>query len=590
MKVTIYLVTVLYFNLCTCEEDCTSNFMNLSIYLNSIHHAHRTHKVENHDEIQIYLLWSNDTQHNARNEKFTVIAHHLGFDVKKVDEFCSDGLEATRIVAKYLKNVINLKVNITDKMNLHDDGDSLVTSVIVGLTDHRKEEKDSDGVINIGLPFSEECRRTDHGCIKVCKSGHNKTIDGIEYETCTVTVESMNTFTIVISNRIQRYKVLYEILQQFDENYNESSYPNWSEVIKTKNRNILLCTDEKVDDTQIIVKDCTKIGDYTEMGIEAALVPKPLQEETVTNLTVLFYDIPYLLPEHTVMYPNSFTLFNNYNSLLKYALLNFIKRQHWNRIAIISDDSPYSDSFEEELVALFREKGVVYSLKQCLGITCDFKKALQELKKEQAFIIIANVGERYAKKLVENASKLGMTAKARIMWIWRGWPFRGQSEVLKNIGEVFSLNVMPDHRIKKINDLYTNKINAGIEIIKGTLQNIYRNNYKIPRNIAEQLKIDLNNQPVVVKLIKVTPHGPKKLETREIFSSHNGSIKMYATVNYLDLAESCNARSYSFSSPCEDSYPLIILLVIGILLLTLIAIFLIFQKYTNGLRTYRSLS
>ncbi|KAI5640272.1 receptor family ligand binding region domain-containing protein [Phthorimaea operculella] len=370
---------------------------------------------------RLFLLSTDDDEHKALNTKIIKWGKTLGFSFETVyiPEHCSDGnqffsLTATETLSKYYE-VINLKVNIPYNYFL--------------LQEEEEDNIDFEGHHKFALVGDTY---TENKVQDVCKSikGNND-----DYEHCENTTEKIALlyYGKLISKSIKFYKLLYNILQRIDSNYNVEEHEYWKKYAKVskngpiKRHSIVICANQKFNRSGIeknnrhTVDDCDNVNDFKELDVLAVIAPKPCHEEEFTSLPVVFYDVmaPYLLPKDKVKYPNSATLYGNFHPEMAYQLMEFIQTQSWKRIAIVSDDSLYSSDFEDLMTNLFVRNSFVYSAHQCSGLKCSFYQALKRLKNADARVIIANVDEKYASKVMVTAKQLKLTSDEGVLWIFR---------------------------------------------------------------------------------------------------------------------------------------------------------------------------
>lgn len=110
-------------------------------------------------------------------------------------------------------------------------------------------------------------------------------------------------------------------------------------------------------------------------SILAVIAPKPFSDIPDTEVPIYFYEAPYFINDLDA-FSNNIPALIDWRPL-KHAFTHFFEQQDWIRIVIVSDSSPYSAAFEEELVGHFNEKGLVYNVQRCLKTSlhdCDFEE------------------------------------------------------------------------------------------------------------------------------------------------------------------------------------------------------------------------
>ncbi|KAI8441079.1 hypothetical protein MSG28_009343 [Choristoneura fumiferana] len=184
---------------------------------------------------------------------------------------------------------------------------------------------------------------------------------------------------------------------------------------------------------------------HGDKSILAVIAPEPFDDIPDSEVPIYFYEAPYFL-ENLDAYSNNIPALIDWRPL-KHAFTHFFEQQGWIRIAIVSDNSPYSAAFEEELVGHFNEKQLVYNVQRCvetLHHDCDFKEALQFIIDNNALIVVANVDARNAWVLLKQAREHGVTRKNEFIWLARDWPFVNVSKKeLFDISPIISLTLAP---------------------------------------------------------------------------------------------------------------------------------------------------
>ncbi|XP_026751631.2 uncharacterized protein LOC113512061 [Galleria mellonella] len=315
---------------------------------------------------------------------------------------------------------------------------------------------------------------------------------------------------------------------------------------------------------ELIFSECNtemKIPDNTS----AVLAPKPLQFSSFNpQIPFIFYDSNHLLPVHEEDYPNSYTLLPW--QPLKYALVKFLQKMKWQRIAVISDDSYFSDEFEKELISLLHENDFVYTVKQCLYNinssnydpnlkTCTFDKGLNELRNQEykVWVIIANVEIYNLEKLTRAARDLGIRG---VQWIFRH-PYNDDTKhIPDNIGDIYYIKLSPSGT-NAFNDL----IYTGIEYIKKAL---FYGNMNITFPISTVVRATITKRYYTFRGII------------DIDGTKSSVIEMPHA--YISDLSDCYIRSNDFDKPCDNFLLCLLFLVIIMFMLILLIIVIYFSN------------
>lgn len=140
---------------------------------------------------------------------------------------------------------------------------------------------------------------------------------------------------------------------------------------------VLICSDEWMHNclnrNRIIAKNlkfkskptsaCAEFVKIYQNNLLAVLAPAPFEMDYEISIPMIFYQTPYLYPEHKSHFPNSMNLVSGL--LLKHVFMRFINEAGWRRVAIISDDTQYSTDFEREILESFHRKQMLYNVQRC---------------------------------------------------------------------------------------------------------------------------------------------------------------------------------------------------------------------------------
>lgn len=226
-----------------------------------------------------------------------------------------------------------------------------------------------------------KCNRKENTTLqKKCELEDEKTDeckDEIYQENCETATYILNSAKIV-SNNVLNYPFLYDYIVKFD---GTDDHESPTELCKSS-MNIVICGNDRwYHDFHTSYKfeirnekDCNDIN--FDPSTVAILAPAPFNVSETVHTTTIFYSDSDLSPKAENMFENSF----HWMPLIKtkFALLEFMKMNHWNRVAIISDSSPASGEYERELTALFDKENVIYASRSCDVLNCDFKEVSKE--------------------------------------------------------------------------------------------------------------------------------------------------------------------------------------------------------------------
>ncbi|XP_059046702.1 uncharacterized protein LOC131842186 isoform X2 [Achroia grisella] len=309
-------------------------------------------------------------------------------------------------------------------------------------------------------------------------------------------------------------------------------------------------------------------------NVAVVLAPSPL--DFYSPVPHIFYDINYLLPEFEENYPNSVT-FLPWQPVV-HALVRFLQEMAWKRIAVISDDSYFSEIFENELISRFNELEFVYAVKQCLYNMNDeydqaknncFDKGLSELKytnqEYKVRIIIANVEDYNIAKLMEAARSNGITAH----WIFR-CPVQNKHRKGFPFIDIFSIKLSAFDMNYDEEDY---NLRARISHVNNTLRTVDWSNKTI---LYEHIK---KSFPMQIDVRATIMRGDYRFGTIDISGNKVQNVRLNKP-SFSDLPN-CYVRSNNFDRPCDNFLIFLLFLVLIMFLLIL----LIISIYFNNIRT-----
>ncbi|XP_073954478.1 uncharacterized protein [Choristoneura fumiferana] len=334
---------------------------------------------------------------------------------------------------------------------------------------------------------------------------------------------------------------------------------------------------------------------HGDKSILAVIAPEPFDDIPDSEVPIYFYEAPYFL-ENLDAYSNNIPALIDWRPL-KHAFTHFFEQQGWIRIAIVSDNSPYSAAFEEELVGHFNEKQLVYNVQRCvetLHHDCDFKEALQFIIDNNALIVVANVDARNAWVLLKQAREHGVTRKNEFIWLARDWPFVNVSKKeLFDISPIISLTLAPLMKETANPELHSKatrgphlaRILQGLTLVEDAVRHTKR--YRIDhfyRDIAKHMnsaiikdtydarafirKIDVNDKSEVLTIVVAN----SQLVT-SVTTVNNSTPKVY------DVIDCKIMRSNVFTDPCNDFWISLIVLVVLLFILLLFLIIHVYVRY-----------
>nr|XP_021187438.2 uncharacterized protein LOC110374173 isoform X1 [Helicoverpa armigera] len=349
---------------------------------------------------------------------------------------------------------------------------------------------------------------------------------------------------------------------------------------------VVLC-DERYTDINVYTRplkvvvskmnDCKSTLEKYDYSVLALLTSKGFDHWSVHSVPTIFYDTPYASAEDEAAFPNSVSLLPW--RLLKYGFLGFIRSMGWERVVIVSDVSQYSIEFEHELTTLFVKERIVYTTVKSEDYRFDVAKISKKLHMTMPRIVIANLEE-------ENALKLMRLWKIPV-WIAR--------DISKQRADQQQL----PQRLFSISLGAATEPNCGVDanILSGltTIFKAYhayiptalnptmrrRNSSKLLIDEARKLVQETAAAKAYVYKLERHPAYDKLISTLRV--DDNGFKVLQLTNPFKtgipsDGTAQCLAKSNTYSKPCEDTFVLLLMCVVILFFTTALLISCYFHK------------
>ncbi|XP_047027640.1 uncharacterized protein LOC124635733 isoform X2 [Helicoverpa zea] len=418
-----------------------------------------------------------------------------------------------------------------------------------------------------------------------------------------VTCEQMNNYEIC-----NRTKVVNLVSKQLRDNYGDDNvydliqnmigdketrtvthgrscapvFQNITELYK-----VVLC-DERYTDINVYIhplkvvvsqmNDCKSTLKKYDYSVLALLTSKGFDHSSVHSVPTIFYDTLYASEEDEAAFPNSVTLLPW--RLLKYGFLGFIRSMGWERVVIVSDVSQYSIEFEHELTTLFVKERIVYTTVKSEDYKFDVAKISKKLHMTMPRIVIANLEE-------ENALKL-----------MRLWPGKITVWIARDISKQRADQQLPQ-RLFSISLGAVTEPNCGVvaNILSGltTILRAYhayiptalnptmrrRNCSKLLTEEARKLVQETAAAKAYVYKLARRPAYDKLISTLRV--DYNGFKVLHVTNPFKtgipsDGTAQCLAKSNTYSKRCEDTFVLLLMCVVILFFTTALLISCYFHK------------
>ncbi|XP_063384896.1 uncharacterized protein LOC134671005 [Cydia fagiglandana] len=318
--------------------------------------------------------------------------------------------------------------------------------------------------------------------------------------------------------------------------------------------------------------------------ILAVVAPKPL--ETSSRIPMYFFDTPFPNAEDVDEFPNGLFPLRRHWKSLKYAFSHYLTTHGYRRLVVVSDDSYYSAAFEAELIEHFKDKEFVFDVQRKPN-KGSFDRAMRYIKDNKAYIIIVNIDNANAQKLLQAAEKRRLLSN-RYLWLVRDWPFDNLKRKFKlMISMTLSPYPIPDYKAKYAHDgPNLNSVSRGLALISDALQSVTNVTVKeridyyyneIYKEMNRSDKTDLS-KAYIRKFISGQLVGMKNIiihDSGRIESPYQKDRELTGKdFSDFDLPEPCFQRSMAFSSPCNDTN--IVIICVVWLMFIVMAILLIF--------------
>ncbi|CAB3241473.1 unnamed protein product [Arctia plantaginis] len=320
-------------------------------------------------------------------------------------------------------------------------------------------------------------------------------------------------------------------------------------------------------------------GEFTKIyqnNILAVLAPTPFEMEYEVTIPTIFYETPYMSSEHKTLFPNSMNLISGL--LLKHVFMKFINKAGWRRVAIISDETPYSFDFEVEMLDLFHGNQILYNVQRCKNAD-DFEKAKRYLVAVDARIIIANVNETNARELTSildpYKSRFIILFRVLPFWDWIDYKFQNWISITMGPSEI-------DYKTCQVE---RDPICIAIMLSLGIVANTHAEYSLTPEDLH---RTTFYRKFAKTMATKIPPESVAYLKRRheelsKLYLTKNGEISKEVTYSapfnaeVLDQKE-CIAKVNNFARPCDYSVYLYLMLVVIMFAITLLTITCYFHE------------
>lgn len=181
-------------------------------------------------------------------------------------------------------------------------------------------------------------------------------------------------FVKLFSGRGKLDPSFYDYVYDFQDNSEQTLHADVDLNVK---QTILICVSNFIMDGHIInqidyidfkfkfTSNCTENIEKLKHNILAVITNEPIEMEEKVPFPIILCSNPL----RHIMSPSNYNLTTltstNQIQVFQIAFMKFLKKVAWQRIAILSDNYDHSIEFEKNLVSIFSEEDMMYTVFRC---------------------------------------------------------------------------------------------------------------------------------------------------------------------------------------------------------------------------------